>query len=118
MLAEFLMAVFGWNEIWCVSIGNPENPPPGRSRHDPLQFLKTPGFRVGVWTGPDGDMFCVRRCSSATVAESYRSPPGRTVLLAVAKAVVVRLCTDLVRSLQESDSRRRDTTYQSGSRAR
>ncbi len=95
MLAELLMATYGWNEVWAPGVGDPESPPPGADRHRPLDALTTPGFFVGVWTGPDKDMFCVRRCERKCHAEKYKSPPGYTVLDAAIRAFAVRLAGDL-----------------------
>jgi len=118
MITELIMAVYGWNEVWAPTIGDPENPPPGRKKHSPLASFRIRGFYVGVWTGPDGDMMCTRRTTWGPDAERYRSPPGRTLLDATLRALAVRLSGDLGKYLQDYTMRRHRKTHQSGSRAR
>lgn len=104
MIAEVLMALFGWDEIWAPGVGDPENPAPG-SKNRVVELFQVRAFMVGVWTGPDGDMLCVRRCSWQCDAERYASPPGRTILDAALRSMLVRLSVDLASWLQRADAR-------------
>ena len=106
MLSELIMAVYGWNEVWAPSIGDPDNPAPGNDgRHRPLNAFKCRGFYVGVWTGPDGDLICTRRTDWKPDAERYKSPAGRTIFDATLRALAVRLCGDASRYLQSYPTR-------------
>ncbi len=108
MLAELIMAKYGWKTVRGTSIGNPDNPAPGNGgRHRLLNAFKVRGFLVGVWTGPDRDLICVKRCTTNEEAERYLSPPGRTILSAVLRGLVVRIREDRKsarrRSVSDSD---------------
>lgn len=95
------MAVYGWDEVWAPGIGDPDNPAPGNDRHRPLNAFKVRGFLVGTWTGPDGDLLCVKRTAWKCEAERYKSPCGRTILDATLRGLVVRLCGDVSKYLQD-----------------
>lgn len=72
MIAEKLMKRYGWNDIWSPTAGDPYDPP---SR-----------FFVGIWTGPDNDLICLKHCKTAKEAEEYLSPAGITLIDAAKKA--------------------------------
>ncbi len=101
MLAELIMAKYGWGDVSGTSIGNPDNPAPGNGgRHRPLNAFKVRGFLVGMWTGPDHDLLCVKNCSTNEEAERYLSPPGRTILSATLRGLVVRVREDIATVLR------------------
>lgn len=101
MIAEVIMTLFGWDEIWVPTADDHPEPRLGRVR----ELFLARQYMVGVWTGPDADMLCVRRCSWQCDADRYRSPPGWTILDATLRSVLVRLSVDLAAWLQEADLR-------------
>lgn len=83
MLAEFIMARCGWDAIWFLAAdGDP--PAPGARW---WYFLRQGACLVGTWTGPDGDLLCVRPCTTSTEAELNLAPPGRTILDATLRSL-------------------------------
>jgi len=60
------MQMFGWTDIWF----------PARKR-----------WYVGVWTGPDNDLLCVKHCKTNAEAEQFLSPCGSTLAEACTRAV-------------------------------
>ncbi len=106
MIAELIMATYGWTAVWAPGVGNPENPVSAEKGHRPLHTFKSCGFLVGVWTGPDKDLLCVRRTDWMPDAERYKSPHGRTILDAVLRGLVVRICGDIASYLQDYMRRR------------
>lgn len=117
MLAELIMATYGWDEVWAL-VGHREDQPPGPKLRRASTVFKIPHFYVGVLTGPDKDLVCVRQCNSKCEAERNLAPPGYTVLDATLRSLVVRLSNDLAKHLQTTYSRIRRENHQSGSRAR
>jgi len=80
MLSELLVHAMGWDAVWYAH--------PGKL----WWALKWPGrWHVGTWTGPHGDLICVRRCDTREEAERYLSPSGKTIFSATIKAVICRL---------------------------
>lgn len=77
MLAEYLMHSFGWDTVWCPSHWS---------------FLKNlllgDRYRVGVWTGPDKDLLCLKKCATKEEAERWLSPGGVTMGVAFLKAML------------------------------
>lgn len=77
MLAEYLMHRFGWDTVWC-----PKSP----------NFLRNilwgDRYIVGVWTGPDKDLLCLKKCETREEAERWLSPGGVTMGVAMLKAIV------------------------------
>ncbi len=116
MLTELIMALYGWSDVWVTTIGDPDDAP--GSGHPVVDAFKVRGFYVGTWTGPDGDMLCVRRTLNDVAAQRYRSPPGRTLFGAVVRGAVVRLSSDLAVHFQTYPERAWKRHHQSGSRAR
>jgi hypothetical protein len=61
-------------------------------QHDPFFWLfqapwhdlviLSDGWMVGVWTGEQGDLICVKRCETNAEAEKYLSPGAPTFTLA------------------------------------
>lgn len=83
MIAEYIMSRCGWDAVWFLeAIG--EKPAPGAKW---WHFLRSGACLVGVWTGPDGDLLCVRRCETAEEAERWLSPPGRIILDAALRSL-------------------------------
>lgn len=68
MLLEALMARHGWSDLaWTGPV--------------PLRwYIKRPRWFVGVWTGPQHDLICVRHASTNEEAEALLSPAGWTPL--------------------------------------
>ena len=42
---------------------------------------------VGTWTGPDGDMLCLKRCDTQEEAERFMSPGSNTIESAIRMAM-------------------------------
>jgi hypothetical protein len=55
MVYDVVMEYFGWDSLW--------HPNPGQ-------------WYVGIWTGPDRDLLCVKHCETAEEAEQCLSPQG------------------------------------------
>jgi len=72
VLAEWLMERYGWRDVWYLGSNRPE-----RYRHW-WNFIGPSACYVGVWTGPELDLLCVRRCTTRGEAEENLSPPGWT----------------------------------------
>ena len=68
MLVEWLMHRMGWTDIWYA------HPGPMKPHHD---------WYAGIWTGPQHDLICVRRCDNNEDAEFCLSPGADTILGAV-----------------------------------
>lgn len=77
MLAEYLMHRYGWDAVWYA---------------DTHSFLTTllwgDRFHVGVWSGPDKDLLCLKRCETREEAERWLSPGGVTIGVALLKAML------------------------------
>jgi len=73
MIAEWLMERYGWDAVWFLGSNRPE-----RFRHW-WNFIGPNTCYIGVWTGPDLDLLCVRECPTATEAEQNLSPAGWTI---------------------------------------
>lgn len=106
VLAEIIMARFGWSAVWITGVLDPDDLPAGVTDYRPLEVFRGRGVYVGVWTGPDHDMICVRCCETNADADRYRSPPGRTVLDATLRSLAVRLSNGLATHLQEVEVRK------------
>ena len=95
MLAEIIMDYYGWDGIVCFGVRHPDNPAPGREMHWlPWDVFRRGSFMVGVYTGKDGDLLCVQKCSDWESPEAYLSPAGRSILQATLKTLYVRLVMD------------------------
>jgi hypothetical protein len=73
------MAFYGFNDIWFANtyaVGTVLYSPDFNER-----------WHVGVWTGPDRDMFCLKQCTTNEQAEQWLSPGGNTIQEAFEKAV-------------------------------
>ena len=81
MIIETIMHLLNWNDIWYAH--------PGDFRTN----LKQGRFHVGVWTGPQMDLICIRKANTNSEAEKYLSPGGRTILEATIKSVYKRMIT-------------------------
>lgn len=86
MLAELVMARCGWDAVWFLAARGPTPAPGERWWH----FMRKGACLVGTWTGPDGDLLCVRPCATVAEAEANLSPPGRSVLDATLRALWLR----------------------------
>lgn len=83
MIVEIICHRMGWTDIWYAHPG-----PWGLYRLITSFHLFWPGsWHAGVWTGPQNDLICVRRCSTNDEAEKYLSPPAPTALLACLRAL-------------------------------
>ncbi len=71
MLVEWLMERYGWNDVWFLGSNG--------LRRGPFRFIGPNTCMVGVWTGPDRDLLCVRKCETPQEAEKYLSPSGWTI---------------------------------------
>lgn len=72
MLAEWLMERYGWHDVWFLGSNGLTS--------GPLRFVRPDACYVGIWTGPDMDLLCVRECPTAEEAERCLSPSGWTIL--------------------------------------
>ena len=97
MLAEIIMDYYGWDEVWCAGVRHPDNPPPGRETcWLPWHVFRSRSFMVGVLTGKDNDLVCVKKCSHDEDPETFLAPAGRSILTATLKTLAVRLALDFV----------------------
>lgn len=80
MLAEWLMERYRWRDIWYLGSNRPV-----RYRHW-WNFIGPSACYVGIWTGPDLDLICLRKCATAEEAEEWLSPPGWTIAHAAIRA--------------------------------
>jgi hypothetical protein len=71
MLTELIMDRCGWDAVWFLG---------GNGLVPGWRFWQRRHCYVGTWTGPAGDLLCVRRCETADEAEHWLSPAGRTML--------------------------------------
>lgn len=71
MLTEWLMERYGWRDIWFLGSNG--------LRRGPFRFIGREVCFVGVWTGPDRDLLCVKECATQEEAEQWLSPAGRTI---------------------------------------
>jgi hypothetical protein len=95
MIAEIIMDYYGWSDVVCFGVRHPDNPPPGREMcWLPWDVFKRGSFMVGVFTGKDGDLLCVKKCGSWEDPEAWLSPGGRSILGATLKALYVRKVMD------------------------
>ncbi len=78
MLAQFIMHLHGWHDAWFPLAGE-------SSKHG---FERNACY-VGIWTGPQLDLICVKRCNTNEEANRFLSPPGRTMLDAAIRAAIV-----------------------------
>lgn len=90
MIAELILAKYGW-EVWSSPIP-PTDDVRLRGEWKPWDVFRD-GFLVGVWTGPDRDLLCVKECATAEEAERWLSPSGPTILLAALRSVAKLLTT-------------------------
>lgn len=75
MINELLIHLLRFDAIWYAH--------PGRLKY---AITWDGRWHVGVWTGPHGDLICVKHCDTREEAERYLSPGGRTILAATLKA--------------------------------
>jgi hypothetical protein len=93
MLAELICHVMEWTDVWYA------HPGPGthafwwgatkvRSHACDRVVWNTPGrWMVGVWTGPEMDLICLKRCETNKEANQWLSPNAPTVVLATLAAL-------------------------------
>jgi hypothetical protein len=82
VLVEWIMDHFGWRDIWFLGANRPK-----RYRRW-WQFTSHDCCFVGVWTGPDADLICVRDCETAIEAEQCLAPGGRTITHATIRSIL------------------------------
>ena len=90
MIAETLMHFCGWDAVWYCDVRSDGDPEELRQWWREIIPAKD-GCLVGTWTGPDGDLLCVRECDTAQEAERWLAPPGRTILHAAVRSLWVRV---------------------------
>lgn len=73
---NWILKAFGWTDIWVAGGGS-------------LSYV----FAVGLWTGPNKDLICVRPARSRVEAEYYLSPMSRSLIFATIKAIIKYLFT-------------------------
>lgn len=83
MIAEFIMSRCGWDAVWYLEACG-DTPAPGEHW---WHFARLGACIVGTWTGPDGDLLCVRSCDSVAEAKANLSPPGRFILDATLRSL-------------------------------
>ncbi len=71
MLTEWLMEHYGWPDVWFLGSNG--------LRRGPFKFIGPGVCFVGVWTGPDRDLLCVKECETRDEAEKNLSPAGWTI---------------------------------------
>ena len=89
MLAEVVMNYMGWSGAWFPSATYPDNREPGWSLWR-CMVPRANSCYVGSWTGPDGDMLCVKPCSTNAEALRWKSPGGRFLIDATLRALWLR----------------------------
>lgn len=82
MLAEIIMHRMDWGDVWYA------HPGVRGWWRDLWRYLRWDGrWMVGVWTGPQRDLICVRHCDTNEEAERWLSPGSHTILGATLKAL-------------------------------
>lgn len=71
-LVDYLMDYMGWQDIW--------HPNPGQ-------------WFMGVWTGPQDDLLCIKKCRTREEANRFLSPEGKSIDDACIKAMKMWLET-------------------------
>lgn len=105
VIAQILMSHLGWSDAWFPNAQTREDPDPlHRWWHNVIPPLGS--CFVGVWTGPHGDMLCVRRCFTRKEARRWASPPGRTILHATLRALWLLVAGPSAASSQPRDKSR------------
>lgn len=64
---EQMMDRYGWDALWYPDAGHPD-------------ITSSREFFVGVWTGPDADLLCVKTCETIKAAERFLSPSAPTAI--------------------------------------
>lgn len=92
MLAEYIMFKMGWTEVWLPGASGREPSLPGAG-----QLFEEGTAVVGMWTGPDDDLLCVKRHDhDVEQARRWCSPPGRTILDACLRGLIVYAANSVV----------------------
>lgn len=76
MTLASVMYQWGFTDIWYA------HPGPGN-------FGWKERWHTGIWTGPEGDLLCVKHCETNKEAEEYLSPGGAAPFDALQKAVAL-----------------------------
>jgi hypothetical protein len=76
MIVEAIMHRMGWADIWYAHPGN------FGMRHFRRRYIWPGRWGVGVWTGPQNDLLCIKRCDTNEEAERCLSPLAPTALAA------------------------------------
>jgi len=79
MLTEYVMHKYNWTDIWYA------HPGPWIS---PINLRKR--YCVGIWTGRDNDLLCLKKCKTNPEAEIWLSPAGSLIITALIKAMIKR----------------------------
>ena len=80
MILEIVMHRMGWTDAWYAHCGPFDL---GWFREVCLRGR----WSVGVWTGPQHDLLCIKRCATNAEAELYLSPGAPTATLACLAAL-------------------------------
>ena len=82
MIVEWIMNRMYWQDVWFLGYNHPAA--------SWRKFTRRDSAYVGVWTGPQNDLICVRHCETNEEAERYLSPGGYTILHAALKSWLKR----------------------------
>lgn len=80
ILVQWLMNRCGFDSVWCCH---------GISVWWDIRVGGRP-WHVGVWTGPEKDLICVKRCETNGEAKQWLSPGSRSLLIAAIKSALLR----------------------------
>lgn len=80
-MIHLLMYAMEWDSIWFVGSA------PRWTTGVRWWFKHGDTFFVGVWTGPQRDLICVRHCDTNAEAERWLSPGSRTLWGAALKSL-------------------------------
>jgi hypothetical protein len=93
MIAEAICHIMGWPDAWYAHPGTLGLWPASRLRFS-AQMLVDGRWHVGVWTGREGDLLCVKRCRTNREANRCLSPGAPT--LALASLLALMKCAKVV----------------------
>ena len=76
MITEYMMHRFGWADICYFG---------PRTFFQSLKWGER--WHIGVWTGPQNDLLCLKPCKTNEECEIWLSPGGTTIKLAMIGAI-------------------------------
>ena len=80
MISELIIHKMGWTVVWYAH--------PGGSYLRNLTGRWGGRWHVGVDTGPQHDLICLKHCRTNKEAERWLSPGGSLISIAVIKAIL------------------------------